>query len=236
MQKLSDSNEFRKFILYGLNEYRSVRIETITASQSFENPKDIKKAFHDFVYDLGFHKWGHMDVQFCIVVVRKQHIHGFLRKPYQTPQKIRELWQKSTGESSHIKVLTLRESTREDTVQMGKMISYFSEQAQKHDCSVEFYKSDTWGILTDKDRQNTLMQEQKKQLQEKDKKKIKSKGLKFDPVVMIDGKFYYESQLSQEQKDRLKGKKLTIEDINKQADLWKKAALNYEKVESDSKI
>lgn len=234
MIRIQDANQFRYFLLYGLNEYKKVRVESFTGSISFENKKDIKKSFLEFVYDLGFHKWGHSEVQYCIVVVRDQHIHGFLKKPYQTPQFVREKWQLHTGEISHVKILTLRESTREDPVQMGKMISYFAEQSQKHDCDTEFYRSDMWGIVSKEDREAIERKKNKLyrpehpddiKFKKKESKKIKRK---FDPVVMIEGKFYYESQLTSEQKEILNKKYVPKVGEIPQSVLWEQAAKRHE--------
>lgn len=240
MIRIPDSNGFRYFLLYGLNEYKDLRIETVSVSQSFENKKDIKKSFLEFVYDLGFHKWGHTEVQYCIVVVRDQHIHGFLKKPYQTPQFLREKWQLHTGEVSHVKILTLKNDTRSDPVQMGKMISYYSEQAQKHDCAVEFYRSDMWGIVSKEDREaverkkNKFYRPEHPELTPVKKKEKKRVYRKFDPVVMIEGQFYYESQLTPEQKELLNRKYVPKPGEIPQSALWDQAAKKYEKVKDEN--
>lgn len=205
-KKLNGSIEFRNELMRGLNEYQGLRLETVNLSKSFDNPRDLMKCFENFVDRIGYHKYGHMICQWCIVLVRDQHIHGLIRKPWQPPELIRSIWQNQTGELSNSQIRTLSSDTKQDVIKVKKMVDYFTNQASHHDTYVNYFVSDKWAFVTDEEKQEILIKEEKKK--EKQIKEVKKMvKQKFDPVVVIEGKFMYWSQLTIEQQLLFGGRK-----------------------------
>lgn len=216
MKKLADSNVFRNALLYGLSQYSGKTLETITCSISTGDTTNVLKPFEDFVYYVGNFKakngyQGHVNVEYCIVCVNNQHIHGIIKKPFQYPQTVQDIWNTVNKHPSNIRIYRITKETMLNVAKLNKIIVYFTNQASHHDTTVEYFKSENWGLLSNEelikkkkiDLNQTVFDDDLKlyiQKFEKDIKKKKEKGFDYDPVVMIGAKFYYWSQLSDEDK------------------------------------